>query len=63
MIVDKEDGNRNNAKIKRIRLSIIFIALELVITEAALLPSYDLGQVVAQQAGNNTKLSLSAPRQ
>jgi hypothetical protein len=65
-IVNKEEGRDNNPK-NRILL-IIFIAMAyfvLVIAPAALLQSYDLGQVAAQQAGsnNNAELSPSTLRQ
>jgi protein-disulfide isomerase len=48
---------------RKITLLIIFTAIGSVISGAALLPSYNLSQVVAQQAGSNAQLSLSMLKQ
>ena len=63
MVVDKEEGNTNTPDNRKIRLLIIFTAIGSVISGAALLPSYNLSQVAAQQAGSNADLSLSMLRQ
>jgi protein-disulfide isomerase len=64
MIVDKKDGNTNDPDNKKITLLIIFAAMGSIITGAALLASYDLAEVAAQQEGNNnTKLSPATLRQ
>jgi hypothetical protein len=63
LVVDKEEGNTYTSDNKKIRLLIIFTAIGSVISGAALLPSYHLSQVAAQQAGSNADLSLSMLRQ
>ena len=49
--------------IRKITLLTIFATIGLVISGAALLPSYNLSQVVAQQAVSNAQLSLSMLKQ
>jgi hypothetical protein len=44
-------------------LLIIFTTIGSVISGAALLPSYNLSEVAAQQAGSNAQLSLSMLKQ
>ena len=61
--VDKEEGNTNIPGNRKITLLIIFTAIGSVISGAALLPSYDLSQVAAQQVGSDADLSLSMLRQ
>ena len=48
---------------RKITLLIIFTAIGSVISGAALLPSYNLSQVAAQQAASNAQLSLSMLKQ
>jgi hypothetical protein len=61
--VDKEERNTDTPSNRKITLLIIFTAIGSVISGAALLPSYNLSQVAAQQAGSNAQLSLSMLRQ
>jgi protein-disulfide isomerase len=66
MIVYKEDDNTKGHGNKKKTLLIIFATMGSIFTGAILLASYGLGQVAAQQAGNNnnnTKLSPAALRQ
>ncbi|MFY9794305.1 MAG: ester cyclase [Candidatus Nitrosopolaris sp.] len=49
--------------IRKITLLTIFATIGLVISGAALLPSYNLSQVAAQQAVSNAQLSLSMLKQ
>ena len=61
--MDKEERNTDTPGNRKITLLIIFTAIGSVISGAALLPSYNLSQVAAQQAGSNAELSLSMLRQ
>jgi protein-disulfide isomerase len=63
--MDKENGKEDNRMNRTVTLLIILIGMGLIIAGAAVLPSYHLGQVAAQQAGsnNNAKLSLSSLKQ
>jgi len=64
-----KNGGRSNMNsnlgpnIRKITLLTIFATIGLAISGTALLPSYNLSQVAAQQAGNNAQLSLSMLKQ